>query len=147
VSLGWTELRDATQSFDGPVFGVTWPVPIFDRNQGSREAAAAEVDRSRALADAARRRAREHAEAALASYSTLYTSVTAIRRSSDSGEAADSVTAAFEAGEASLTDILDTLRTTVDVQLARLESLAAALSAGRELEAALGRPILPGGSS
>lgn len=147
VSLGWTELHDATRSFDGPVFGVTWPVPIFDRNQGSREAAAAEVDHSRALADAARRRAREQAEAALASYSTLYTSVTAIRRSSDSGEAAASVTAAFEAGEASLTDILDTLRTTVDVQLARLDSLAAALSAGRELEAALGRPILPGGSS
>ena len=55
--------------------------------------------------------------------------------------------AAFEAGEASLTDVLDALRASVDVQLARLESLDQALAAERELEAAIGRPILPGGSS
>jgi cobalt-zinc-cadmium efflux system outer membrane protein len=147
VNVGWLELRDATQSFDGPVFGVSWPVPVFDRNQGNRDTAGAELDRSRAVLEAARRRARERAEAALASYSTLYGSVTLTRRSGDSDEIADSVTAAFEAGEASLTDVLDTLRTTVEAQLARLDSLAAALAAERQLEAALGRPILPGGIS
>jgi outer membrane protein TolC len=57
------------------------------------------------------------------------------------------VFAAFEAGEASLTDVLDVLRASVGVQMARLESLDLALAAERELEAAIGRPIVLGGSS
>lgn len=147
VSVGWTELRDATQTFDGPVFGVTWPLPVFDRNQGNRDAAAAQAEHARALLEAARRQALEHAKGALASYSELYGSIAMNQSRSSSGAIVDSVLAAFEAGEADLTDVLDLLRTTVDVQLARLDSLAAALAAGRELEAALGRPLLPGGSS
>jgi len=59
----------------------------------------------------------------------------------------DAMLAAFEAGEASLTDVLDALRVTVDVRMARLETLARALAAERELEAALGRAVPPGGSS
>ena len=148
LTVGWLDLRDDTQSFDGPVFGVTWPVPIFDRNQGNREAANAGVDRSRMELEAARRDARQRADAALGSYATLYGEVapaTTARTVED--EVVDALLAAFEAGEASLTDVLDGLRTTVDVRLARLETLAAALTAGRQLEAALGRPILPGGSS
>jgi cobalt-zinc-cadmium efflux system outer membrane protein len=147
IRVGWLELRDASQSFDGPVVGVSWPLPVFDRNQGTRDVAAAEVDRSRALAEAARGRAQEHADGALAAYSKLYSPSSPSRSPSPSDQVVDSVLAAFDAGEADLTDVIDALRTTVDVQLARLDSLAAALAAGRELEAALGRPILPGGSS
>lgn len=147
IKVGWLELRDASQSFDGPVVGVSWPVPVFDRNQGTRDVAAAEVDRSRALAEAARRRAQEHANGALAAYAKLYSPSSPSRSPSSSDQVVDSVLAAFDAGEADLTDVIDSLRTTVDVQLARLDSLATALAAGRELEAALGRPILPGGSS
>ncbi len=57
------------------------------------------------------------------------------------------VFAAFEAGEAGLTDVLDTLRASVGVQMARLDSLDLALATERALEAAIGGPVLPGGSS
>ena len=147
VSLGWMELSDSIQSVDGPVFGVAWPVPLFDRNQGDREAAAAEADMSRADLEAARRRAVQHAEAALASYSELYRAVATGAAGTAADDIVDSVLAAFEAGEASLTDVLDSLRTTIDVRLARLETLAAALAAERDLEAAVGHLILPGGNS
>jgi len=103
ISLGWTEIADGVRSFDGPVFGLSWPVPLFDRNQGRREAADSDV--------------------------------------------VDTMLAVFEAGEASLTDVLDALRATVDVRMARIETLAHALAAERELEASLGRPILSGGNS
>lgn len=147
VSVGWLEIRDATQTFDGPVVSVALPVPIFDRNQGKRQAAAAEAERSRSELEAARRRAVQHAEAALAAYSDLYRTVVPAATGATDADVVDSVLAAFEAGEASLTDVLDSLRTTVDVRIARLETLDGALSAERALEAAIGRPILPGGSS
>lgn len=147
VTIGWQDLRDDARSFDGPVFGLSWPLPIFDRNQGNRDAGAAAVDRARAELETERRRALQEAEAALASYAVLYEAVApGVSRPVDD-EVVDAQFAAFEAGEANLTDVLDGLRTTVDVQLARLETLAAALAAERRLEAALGRPILPGGNS
>ena len=59
----------------------------------------------------------------------------------------DGMLAAFEAGEASLTDVLDALRATLDVRLVRLETFARALAAERDLEAALGRPVIFGGKS
>jgi cobalt-zinc-cadmium efflux system outer membrane protein len=147
VSAGWLEIRDGLQSFNGPVLGIAWPLPVFDRNQGARQAAAAEVDRARAELEVAKRRAEQHADAAVASYADLYEVAVNGQAGGHQAEVVDAVLAAFEAGEASLTDVLDTLRATVDVEMARLASLARALAAERELEEALGRPILPGGSS
>ena len=144
ISVGWTEIRDGTQSFDGPVFALAWPVPLFDRNRGNRAVAAAEADRSRQELREASSRAAQRADAALASYSTLY------RAASSGGTAAsdgivEPIWAAFEAGEMGLTDLLDALRTSAEVRLSRLETLADSLAAERELEAAIGRPLTPGG--
>ena len=148
ITVGWIDLRDDTRSFDGPVFGVTWPVPLFNRNQGNRDAATAELDRSRADLEAAKRRARQEADSALDFYLELYVAATRVASTrAVENEVVESLMAAFEAGESSLTDVLDSLRTTVDVRLARLDNLAAALTAERRLEAAIGHPILPGGSS
>jgi len=147
ISVGWLEIRDSLHSFDGPVLGVAWPLPVFDRNQGNRQASAAEAERAHSELEVARRRAVQHAQAALASYSDLYRAAVPTATRAAEADVADAVFAAFEAGEASLTDVLDSLRATVDVQMARLETLALALAAERELEAATGRPVLPGGSS
>jgi len=146
VSVGWLELRDAGRTFDGPVLGVAWPVPLFDRNQGDREAASAETDRSRAELAAARRSAAARAEAALASYRELYHAVVPVPSRASGDEVVGSVLAAFEAGEASLTDVLDSLRASAAVRLSRLDTLAAALAAERRLEAAIGHPIPAGGT-
>lgn len=147
ISVGWMEIGGNLQSFDGPMLGVVWPLPVFDRNQGARQAAAAEADRARSELEFARRRAVQHLHAALASYSDLFELVIRGGISTAEADVVDAVFAAFEAGEASLTDMLDALRATVGVEMARLETLARALGAERELEAALGRPVFPGGSS
>ncbi len=147
ISLGWTTLGEGGLNFDGPVYGVAWPVPIFDRNQGNREAAAAEAAVARSRLELETRLAEQRAQAALASYTDLFDSAKSIVSGADDFDVAAAAFAAFEAGEASLTDVLDSLRATVSVQMARLDSLDRALAAERELEAAIGRPILPGGSS
>ncbi len=101
VSVGWLELRDVGRTFDGPVLGVAWPVPLLDRNQGDREASSAEADRARAGLVAARRRAAARAEAALASYRELYRAVVPDAPRAPGDDVVDAVLAAFEAGEAS----------------------------------------------
>lgn len=147
ISVGWLEIRDGLQSFDGPVFGVTWPLPLFNRNQGNSEAAAAGLERANSELELSRRRAEQHLQAALASYTDLYEPAMNDGDRTANADVLDAVFAAFEAGEASLTDMLDALRATVGVELARLETLARALHAQLELEAALGRPILSGENS
>ena len=146
LSLGWMDLSDGGRSFAGPVFGVAWPLPVFDRNQGRREVASAEVTRAQFDLVAAIRRAQQEANGALASYSEFHELALRGPLAVEEG-VVEGVFAAFEAGEATLTDVLDTWRATVDVQMARLETMARALSAERELEAALGRPIGAGEES
>ena len=147
ISLGWTTLGEGGLNFDGPVYGVAWPLPIFDRNQGNRDAAAAEAAVARSQLELETRLAEQRAQAALASYTDLFHSAKPIVSGDGDFDVAAAAFAAFEAGEASLTDVLDSLRASVSVQMARLDSLDRALAAERELEAAIGRPILPGGSS
>ncbi|MDH3815245.1 MAG: TolC family protein [Acidobacteriota bacterium] len=147
ISFGWKKIGEEGLSFNGPVYGIAWPLPVFDRNQGNREAATAEVSVARSQLELETRLAEQRARAALASYSDLYLMAKPADVRGDDFDIAVATFAAFEAGEASLTDVLDSLRATVEVQLARLDSLDQALAAERELEAAIGRPILPGGSS
>ncbi len=147
ISVGWTEIRDSLQSFDGPVLGLSWPLPVFDRNQGARDATSAELEKARFELELARRRAMQQAKAALASYAELYEMAKSADPSASEGDIPSAMFAAFEAGEASLTDVLDALRATVAVEMARLATLADALQAERELEAALGRPDISGENS
>ena len=147
ISLGWKKLGEEGLSFEGPVYGIAWPLPVFDRNQGNHEAATAEASVARSQLEFETRLAEQRARAALAAYNDLYRVAKPEEAGSRGLDVALATFAAFEAGEASLTDVLDALRASVDVRLARLESLDQALAADRELEAAIGRPILPGGRS
>lgn len=147
ISAGWLEIKDGGLSFDGPVLGVAWPLPVFNRNQGAREAAEAGVMKAGFELEAARKRALQQSRSALALYTELYREAVRSAGYGADFDVVDAMLAAFEAGEASLTDVLDALRTTVDVRMARLETLACALAAERELEAALGRAVFSGGKS
>jgi len=147
ISFGWKKLGEEGLSFEGPVYGIAWPLPIFDRNQGNREAATAEASVARSQLELETRLAEQRARAALALYTDLYSVATPSGTKIETLDVAVAVFAAFEAGEASLTDVLDALRASVGVQMARLDSLDQALLAERELEAAIGRPIVPGGNS
>ena len=54
-------------------------------------------------------------------------------------------TAAFRAGETSLTDLLDSLRAATGARLGEIDLRSQAMESHRELEAALGRPLVGGG--
>jgi cobalt-zinc-cadmium efflux system outer membrane protein len=95
ISLGWKRLGEEGLSFDGPVYGIAWPLPVFDRNQGNRDAATAKASVARSRLELEKRLAEQRALATLAAYNDLY-------------------------------------------RFANAE---------RALEAAIGRPIFPGGSS
>ena len=147
ISFGWKRLGEEGLNFNGPVYGIAWPLPVFDRNQGNREAATAQASVARSQLELETRLAEQRALAALAAYTDLYRLAKPEDPRGEKLDVAVATFAAFEAGEASLTDVLDSLRASVEVRMARLESLELALTAERELEAATGRPIFPGGNS
>jgi outer membrane protein TolC len=120
-------------------------VPLFDREQGAR----AEAE-GRRLAAAARL---EVARAQLAARVSGGVAPT------DSGRGLarrgpcrrrrrrvmTGATAAYRAGEGSLTDLFDSLRAAVGARLGEIDLRAQAMESHRELEAALGRPLVGGG--
>jgi cobalt-zinc-cadmium efflux system outer membrane protein len=102
ISFGWKKIGEEGLSFNGPVYGIAWPLPVFDRNQGNREAATAEVSVARSQLELETRLAEQRARAALASYSDLYLMAKPADVRGDDFDIAVATFAAFEAGEASL---------------------------------------------
>ena len=143
---GWQRLTLGDTVSQGPVFGFRWDIPLFDRDQGERaEADALERVREAELT-LTMARARAERRGRLAAYAQLRdaaleaaTSLEGIERLVEATEAA------LRAGEASVTDLVDTLRS---VQAARLGEIAlreAALAGHRQAERAMGHRL--GGQS
>ena len=146
LMAGWTRVEVTPGTLDGPVFGVSWRVPLFDRNQGERALAAGNVTIAEARLELAMARARGELEAAYEVYAQLRTAaveVTAI--TADAEGLIESATASFVVGENTLTDLLETLRSVLSSQIAALELHYNALEAHRHLEASAGRSLSSGG--
>ncbi|MEW5874501.1 MAG: TolC family protein [Candidatus Zixiibacteriota bacterium] len=140
--VGWLT-QDGVDGSDGPAFGLTLSVPLFDRRQGERAAAGLRFEARSAQAKRQRIEASREWEAARDSYNRL-------RRAAldqpPANTAADSVliaaAAAFRAGETSATDFLETLRAVQSFQVVTIDLYTAALEAHRRLEAAAGHSLL-----
>jgi cobalt-zinc-cadmium efflux system outer membrane protein len=124
-------------------FSVSLPVPLFDRNRGgiraaeiSRDAAARERERTRAQAQAEVVTARAALDAALARQALVRGSLV---------ERAEKVEAtvrfAYEAGGASLLELLEAERNLNDLHLSASAIVAEALSAAADLAAARGETL------
>ena len=146
LMFGWQQMSDRGVVRAGPIFAAGWTIPLFDRDQAAR----AEAER-RELSAAARvelTRARVTAEVAgsAVSYRTLVGAARdAARASEESDLVIAAATAAFRAGEASLTDLLDSLRAATSARLGEIDLRGHAMESHRDLEAALGRPLIGGG--
>jgi outer membrane protein TolC len=147
LQLGWQQIDDpggARRS--GPIFAAGWTIPLFDCDQGARAEAEQRLLTSAARLELARARVNAQVEGGSAAYRAL---VAASREAGQTSADADRViaaaTAAFRAGEASLTDLLDSLRAATGARLGEIELRAQAMESHRELEAALGRPLIGGG--
>ena len=142
LAFGWQTLRGDLVNVDGPVFAVSWSVPLFDRDQGRRAEAEGRARVLAARRTIARRRAKAEVEGARAAYLGLSAATLRAAELARSTEVVVRGTrAAFEAGEATLTDLNDALRVAFAAELDALELKGEALSAGRALEVAVGRPL------
>lgn len=147
LMVGWTRISESEESFDGPYLGLSWSPPLFDRNQGDR----AQLEREIAIAESRltllQRRAVQQKAAALAAYRTLHANALEVADVVATAPAVvDAASASFLAGESSMTDLLETLRSVLESQLAALDLHVRALSAHRQLELSAGRVLTRGDS-
>lgn len=150
--VGWksieNDLPGGGGDFEGPVLGVGWQVPLFDRRRAERLEAEAALDAAAAGREWAERHALGELVAALAAYRELRRPALDARARLESLDAVEgAATASFEAGESSVTDLLETLGALLEARLAALDLYASALAAHRQLEVAAGRSLIPGDPS
>jgi len=146
LQFGWQQLAEQGVGRSGPIFAASWTVPLFDRDQPARIEAERRQQVAAARAELGRARVAAEIEGGAAAYRLLFgASREAARTSEDSDKVIAAATAAFRGGEASLTDLLDSLRAAMAARLAEIDLRGQALEAHRELEAALGRPLAGGG--
>ena len=142
LTLGWQRATTGDTTADGPVVALAWTVPLLDRNRADRARAAALARRAAAELAAAERRAAADLEGAAAAYEALSERLAATSDGADPDRVAAAAAQAFVLGEASVTDLLETLDTALSAHLARVDLHRAAVAARNRLAAALGR--LPG---
>ncbi|MCL4836702.1 MAG: TolC family protein [Thermoanaerobaculia bacterium] len=142
VSAGWQRQEAAGEVADGATLGLIWTVPLLDRRQAERARARARAEAASARLELATREIRSSREGALAAYGGLSAAAAAARTAaSESPAVVRAATAAFQAGETSVTDLLDALRSAAEAELAALDLYAEALAAHRRLELLLGAPL------
>lgn len=135
LQAGWQRLADRGRSVSGPVLGLAWTVPVFDRNQGGRIEAGRREQIAEARLALASNRAKRELKAAQEAYAvTAAAAEESARGTVDANRLITAAAASFRAGEATLTDLLDTLRAVREARLRSLDLLGAALEAHRELE-------------
>ncbi len=135
VTLGWHRQDFTSGAVDGPIFGVAWSVPLFDRRQAARRSSGAALEAARARLELAERESTSSRTAANSNFTRLAAALAEARRELGATERMlDGAEAAFRQGEAGLTDLLETHRSVTEAELAVLDLHEAALAAHRELE-------------
>ena len=135
VTVGWRRQDLTPGAVDGPIFGVAWSVPLFDRRQAARQSAGAALAAAGARLELAERESGAARIAASTNFARLANALAEAREELGATERMlDSEEAAFRQGEAGLTDLLETHRSVTEAELALLDLHEAALAAHRELE-------------
>jgi len=143
--VGWKSVEASGTDLDGPVVAVSWAVPVLDRRRADRMAAQSAAAVAGAHRDWVTRRAAADLSAAVAAYEVLRQAALAASSSRANLDAvALAATAAYEQGETTVTDLLDSLGAVVEARLRALDLYFAALGAHRQLEVAAGRPLTSG---
>ena len=148
VYVGWKTLRDADLDLAGPVYGVDWQLPLFDRRQADRQRVTEELAAAQAELDWSKQKATADLEVALVAYKTLRQTIREARSvAAKSDEVLQMGGAAFAEGEYTTTDLLEIWSAVVTTQLAVLDLEFEALAAHREIEVAVGQTLPLGGTS
>jgi len=125
--------------------GISFPIPLFSRNQGEIARTRSEQRRAKFLAEAARNQVLEDVETA---YASLESSRDRVRLYEEAflaraRESRDIAEYAFQEGATSILDFLDAERTYRATQLAYRKELSAYMINLAQLEAAVGARVSP----
>jgi len=135
ITVGWQEQDIGLGTVSGPILGIAWSVPLFDRRQAARQSAGATLAAAGARLELAERESAAARNAASANFARLADALAEAREEVGATERMlDGEEAAFRQGEAGLTDLLETHRSVTEAELALLDLHEAALAAHRELE-------------
>jgi len=125
------------------VLGVAIPIPIFDRNQGGRIAAAGELERSREELEAVRMRVRLKFEEARSILSRTYIEAVELRENLLAGaeKVYEASRKSYRRGKTDYLNVLDAQRTMFEIRKRYIDVLAEYHSARSDLERITGKPI------
>lgn len=118
------------------LIGVSMPIPLFNRNQGSVLAASRRADQARDLRNATELRLRTETRQALNLWQTANTEVRAFNQQilPAAQRAVDSATRGFEMGKFNFLDVLDAQRTLIAARTQYLAATAQATDAWVRIE-------------
>lgn len=142
-TFGWDIARDPPI----PVFvgvSVTFPLRIFDRNQGEKARTHLDIERQQRLVEAARTQVFSDVDSA---YAALQSSLNLLRpyRARYLQQAVrvrDTISFSYQEGGASLLDFLQAQQDYRSIQLSFLNLVGSYLSAANQLNLAIGREVL-----
>jgi cobalt-zinc-cadmium efflux system outer membrane protein len=125
--------------------GISFPIPLFNRNQGEIARARSEEQRAEFMAQAARDQILQEVESAYAAFESSRSRVRLYEEKylSLAKQARDSAEFAFRKGATSILDFLDAERTYRATQLAYRQELASYQIGLAQLEAAAGAAVTP----
>jgi len=136
VSVALGNKRDDDIGRHQAVFGLSIPLPLFDRNEGARLAALRQLDKARAELDGERIRltqmlteAYRRAELAQAEVTTLRNDILPAAQS-----AHEAAVKGFELGKFGFLDVMDAQRTLFQIRAQYLAALSERYRAGADIE-------------
>lgn len=123
---------------------VSFPLRIFDRNQGEKAHTLLDIGRNQKLSDAAELSALHDVDSA---YATLESTLELLRPYKakylkEAGDIRSTVSFSYQHGAASLLDFLDAQKSYRDTQLTYLNLVGAFFSAANQLNFAVGREVI-----
>jgi cobalt-zinc-cadmium efflux system outer membrane protein len=138
-------------SFNNPyadqTLGLSFSVPLrlFDRNQGEKKRTEIDIGRTRQLSESARQQVFSDVDSA---YAQVESDIVLLKPykaqyNDQARRVRDTVTYAYQHGGASLMDLLNAQSDFRTVQLAYLQLIGTYLTAGAQLNLAVGREVIP----
>jgi outer membrane protein, heavy metal efflux system len=140
LSAGVRQIDSGPQNDSGPVFGISIPLPLFERGQAAQRRAYAEARLASAESELALQRAEGEIRGSWEQFRQLSAAASEFRRHAVDGaqRLAAIAEAAYRGGERGILELLDAYRAVADADVRLVELELAARAAQLELEYSAG---------
>ncbi len=140
--------RKRTGGFNGFVFGISVPLPLFDRNQGGIARAQAELQQEKIIFEAMKKAADYEANLLFDRIASLQARVEDLSRQLETSRELTRIAGiAYEEGETGLLDLLDAVRSEKELMVENNTAVYDYWAARFELEKNIGAKVTPMGGT